>query len=855
MGLWHRFFKIGGISRIDTADQARTHFEQANLKLEQGDAKGAIQSYQWALALKPDAASAHFNMGNAYAELKQTDMAIDCYARALEVKPEFADALFAMGVELEVKGKLAQAIEKYRLALEVEPERFEILSNLADVLNHTGAWDEADSTYQHALRINPTHGDLWYKRAVALHDKHLRSKPDTLLLNDAENYFRKAITMNPDRADAHIGLAKVVHDLGKLDDALALFRKAIALDPQDCDTRMTLGLLLQTQQKYEEAEACYLHALEIQPNLATALNNLGGLCRKTGRNETAIAYYKKAILLEPGFAEAHFNLGATLHKLAIYAEAEQCLLKAMDLKADFAEAHSEYGLLMQHYGKLDLAEKKFRLAIEIKPDFAHAYGHLGTILNITRRFREAEDLYIKANSLQPDNTNILINWSNTLKDTGRIEESIEKLRRATQIEPDNLQAQSNILFDEHYLENPPAQLMLDDAVLYGITAERLARPHTTWLTSADPHRPIRLGLVSGDLCDHPVGYFLEGILQALEHGAAGRLEVFAYTSRPNEDETSRKLRTHCKGWYSTLGLSDEALSDHIRNHCIDILIDLSGHTGKSRLATFAWKPAPVQVSWLGYFSTTGLRAMDYLIADPYTLPASEEVYFVEKIWRLPETRLCFTKPNVEITVNAPPALTNNYITFACFNNVSKVTNAVLRTWARVIRGTPQSRLFIKAQVVGEVDQCRQLVERLASFGIDEDRLILEDYGSRSDYFAAHRRVDIALDPFPYPGGTTTAEALWMGVPVLTMEGKTFLARQGCGLLTNAGLTDWIARDVDDYVAKSIQMASDIGRLASLRSELREKVLSSPIFDAERFAGHFEAALRSMWAEYCASQTI
>lgn len=854
MGLWNRLFKTGVNPKIDTTGQACTYFDQANLKLEQGDAKGAIQAYQQALALKPDAASAHFNMGNAYAELKQTDMAIDCYARALQIKPGFADALFAMGVELEAKGQLPQAIEKYRSALEIEPERLEILSNLADVLLQTGAWDEADSTYQHALRINPKHDDLWYKRAVALHDKHLRLKLDPLLLNEAENCLRKAISINPSRVDAHVGLAKVVHDLGRLDDALTLFRKAISLNPQDCDTRLTLGLLLQTQQKYEEAEICYLHALEIQPNLAAALNNLGGVYRRTDKNEKAVECFRRAILVEPGFAEAHFNLGSTLQKLAMYAEAEQCLLKAMELKSDFAEAHYDYGVLMQHYGKLAAAERKFRLAIEIKPEFIYAYGNLGTILNITRRFAEAEDLYKKAICLQPDSINILINWSNTLRDTGRIEEAIEKLRRATQIEPDNLQAQSNILFNQHYLENPSAQQMLQDAVQYGLAAERLARPHSSWLTSANPHRPIRLGLVSGDLCNHPVGYFLEGILEALGRRAADRFEVFAYTGYPSEDETSRKLRTHCKGWHSTLGLSVEALNEQIRSHCIDILIDLSGHTGRSRLAVFAWKPAPVQVSWLGYFSTTGLRAMDYFIADPYTLPASEDAYFVEKIWRLPETRLCFTKPDVDITVNALPALANNHITFACFNNVSKVTDAVLQTWARIIWGTPRSRLFVKAQVVGEVDQRRQLVGRLVSFGIDEDRLILEDFGQRSEYFAAHHRVDIALDTFPYPGGTTTAEALWMGVPVLTMEGKSFLARQGHGLLTNAGLTDWIATDVDDYVRKAIQMASDLERLASLRSGLREKVLASPIFDADRFAGHFEDALRSMWARYCASQT-
>jgi predicted O-linked N-acetylglucosamine transferase (SPINDLY family) len=853
MGLWSRLLKISAGSQIDVTNKARAHFEQANQKLEQGDAKGAIHSYQLALALKPDSASVHFNMGNAHAELKQSDLAIGCYARALEIKPEFVDALFAMGVALEDAGQNSQAIEKYRLALEIEPEHFEILSNIADALHQTGTWEDADGYYQRALRVDPLQGDIWYKRGIALHEKYLRSAPEPALLKEAEACYRQAIGIDPRRTDACVGLANLAHDLGNFEDAIALFQKAISLNPQDSDIHMTLGLLLQTQQKYEDAEISYLRAIEINPNLASALNNLGGVYRKLAKDAVAIEYYKRAIQVEPDFAEAHFNLGATLQKRAQYELAEQCLLKAIALKPDFAEPHYNYGTLMQLYGKLDLAEKKFRRAIELKPDFVLAYSNLGVVLNMRRGFAEAEDLYAKAISFQPDSTDILINWSNTLKDTGRVETAIDKLRQAILLEPDNLQARSNILFNQHYLEKPPAPQMLDDAVLYGKTAARLARPHTTWLTTADASRPIRIGLVSGDLCNHPVGYFLEGILRALERKASGSLEVFAYTSRLNDDETSRKLRAHCKGWHSTLGLSDETLSVLIRDHGIDILIDLSGHTGNSRLATFAWKPAPVQVSWLGYFSTTGLPAMDYFIADPHTLPASEEPFFVEKIWRLPETRLCFTEPDVDIEVNALPALANTFITFACFNNMSKVTDTVLRTWARVINGTPGSRLFIKAQVAGEVAQRRQLVERLAAFGIDEDVLMLEDYGSRKEYFAAYHRVDIALDPFPYPGGTTTAEALWMGIPVLTMEGKSFLARQGSGLLTNAGLTDWIATDVDDYVNKSIEMASDIERLASLRRGLREKVLASPIFDPDQFARNFETALRGMWTHYCASQ--
>jgi FkbM family methyltransferase len=266
---------------------------------------------------------------------------------------------------------------------------------------------------------------------------------------------------------------------------------------------------------------------------------------------------------------------------------------------------------------------------------------------------------------------------------------------------------------------------------------------------------------------------------------------------------------------------------------------------------FALKPAPVQVSWLGYFATTGVAEIDYLIADPWTLPESEEINFTEKIWRLPETRLCFTVPDVVLEVAPLPAIGSGYITFACFNNLTKMNDAVVALWARVLAAVPNSRLFLKAKQLN-IEAVRQSTfERFAAHGIAAERLILEGPAPRAEYLAAYQRVDIALDPFPYTGGTTTAEALWMGVPVLTLAGKSFLSRQGVGLLMNTGLSEWVAEDHDDYIARAVSHASDLQVLSLLRGGLRQQVLASPIFDAQRFAEHFEAALRGMWQAWCA----
>ena len=366
-------------------------------------------------------------------------------------------------------------------------------------------------------------------------------------------------------------------------------------------------------------------------------------------------------------------------------------------------------------------------------------------------------------------------------------------------------------------------------------------------------RRLRIGLVSADLCFHPVGFFIEGVLRALTTRAGGNLEFFAYMNYFRTDPVSERIKAHCHQWREVFARSDEETARLIRSDEIDILIDLSGHTAKNRLPLFAWKPAPVQVSWLGYFDTTGVTAIDYLIADPWTLPESEEIYFTETIWRLPDTRLCFTPPDINVTIRPLPALTEQRITFGCFNSLHKMSDAVVALWARVLAAVPDSRLFLKARQLYQPAAREAVIEQFSRHGIPPVRLILEGPSIRANYLAAYNRVDIGLDPFPYTGGTTTAEALWMGVPVLTLSGQHFLPRQGVGLLMNAGLPEWVASDADDYVARAVSHAGNLERLAVLRSQLREQVLASPVFDAARFAMHFEAALRGMWEKWCGEQ--
>jgi protein O-GlcNAc transferase len=461
--------------------------------------------------------------------------------------------------------------------------------------------------------------------------------------------------------------------------------------------------------------------------------------------------------------------------------------------------------------------------------------------------------YCQALEINQDYQEAHFNLGSALQNLGQFDAAEESYRRALEINPDFGTAQSNLLFMHNYAASQEPQTLLAEARRFGKLAAKQARPFRAWRNAPEPDRCLRVGLVSGDLRNHPVGYFTEGVLASLSHQASGRLELFAYPSRLCADALAERIKASCRGWRSLVGVSDEMATQYIHEDSIDILIDLSGHTAHNRLPLFARKPAPVQASWLGYFATTGVAAVDYLIADPWTLPESEEANFTEEIWRLPETRLCFTPPTENVDVTPLCALSNGYVTFASFSNISKINDDVVALWARVLAAVPRSRLLLKAKQITELSVRHNLITQFAAHGIDAERLMLEGPVSRQEYFAAYQRVDIALDPFPYPGGTTTAEALWMGVPVLTLAGDRFLSRQGVGLLMNAGLPQWVAVSPDDYVARAASHAKDLNGLAELRAGLRKQALESPIFDTRRFAHHFEVALREMWRRWCRQQ--
>ena len=637
---------------------------------------------------------------------------------------------------------------------------------------------------------------------------------------------------------------------GRLDEALEHYEAAARQAPDLARAHFYRGNLLLDRGHAQQALEAYAKAIAFKPGSAGTHYNIGNAKRALGRQEEAVLAYRKAIALKPDFSDAYAALGDVLKDLGCKEEALSSYRNAVEVTPEHAGAHFDLAFALYEWGRLEESAASFRRALEIQPDMLDVLGCLGVVLIGLKQFGAAADCFRKALDIQPRSAQAHNNLGSALKDLGQIEDALLSFRQALEIQPDLLEAHSNLLLTHNFLAGQSDTALLEEARRFGALVAQSARPSNNWSCQPEPGRCLRVGLVSADLRAHPVGYFLENVLAALADQGAQRLVFFAYSGSPVQDEVTDRIKTHCHSWHAVHEMSDEMLDQRIRQDGIDILIDLSGHTGDNRLPLFAWKPAPIQVSWLGYFATTGVAAMDYLIADPWTLPLSEAGNFTETIWRLPQTRLCFTPPAVALEVSPLPALSNGYVTFGCFNNLAKMDDAVVALWAQILIRVPTSRLFLMAAQLADASTRQQVARRFGMHGIAADRLILQRAVPRAQYLAAYQYVDIALDPFPYTGGATTAEALWMGVPVLTLEGKSFLSRQGVGLVVNAGLPDWVATDSSDYLARATQHASDLRRLAELRRGLRQQVLASPIFDAPRFAHHFEDALRAMWHKWC-----
>lgn len=743
--------------------------------------------------------------------LAQRKEAVAALRRAAILLPRDAEVMGSLGGVHNELGQYAEAVECYRQALRLEPALPYVHSNLGDVLTRIGNYSAAETSCREAVRRQPA--------LVAAHVNLGNALRGQNRLSEAAASYRQALTLNPQQVEAHRNLARVLHAQGNVAGAVASLRQALTLQPEHAVTQLQLGLMLLEDGQAAAALPCLRRATQLEPDLADSHYQLGNALLALDLPEEAVAPFQRLIALEPLHAQAHSNLGVAL-------------------------------LASQRPGEAVVA---LRQAVSLQPDLALAHSNLANGLVMLGQFQEALSSHEQAAQLASEQAIVHANLGHALKASGRPDEAIKALERALALDDDSLALHSQVLFMRNYDGSADDTQRLNEARRYGALAARQATARSEWPNARHPDKRLRVGLLSGDLRQHPVGYFIESVLPQLATLEGKRVELFAYANQRQSDELSDRLRACCGAWRKVVAMSDAELASCICADGIDVLIDLSGHTSGNRLAVLAWRPAPVQVSWLGYCATTGLAAVDAFVADPWIAPPGAEAQFTEPILRLPNTFLCFTPPQFDLAVSPLPALTGAGVRFACFNDLAKMNDSVARLWSRVLHAVPGSVLMLQsAPLQDPAIQCAVLA-RYAEHGIHAERLLLRPAQPRREYLAGYAQVDIALDPFPYPGGTTSLEALWMGVPVLTLPGDRALSRQGLSVMQNLNMMDWVATDEDDYVARAIHHADDLTALSALRQSLRQRLLASPLCNAPLFARQLESGLRALWQRYCEAQ--
>jgi predicted O-linked N-acetylglucosamine transferase (SPINDLY family) len=604
----------------------------------------------------------------------------------------------------------------------------------------------------------------------------------------------------------------------------------------------------------EEAETIYRQVLSENPYDADALHLMGLIAYQRGKYRMAVKYIAGALAENPSVSVFHYNLSNVLKDLGDLEAAKNHLQEAIKLKADYAEAYLNLGIVLEAQGQGNLAISVYQKVLALQPNHVEAHNRLGLLFKGQREFDKAIEHFKSALRTNPALAEVHNNLGTSLVAKFRVDDAIKAFRKAIQIKPDFPGVHSNLLYNLHYdASMTPGDLFAE----HQCWARQHAEP---FMSNVQPHtndhlrnRRLRIGYVSADFRMHPVGHFMEPLLAG--HNRA-RFEVFCYSHVSSPDAKTRCFEHLSDHWRNTSGLTDEKTADFVRHDRIDILVDLGGHTSSNRMLLFARKPAPIQVTYLGYPNTTGLCTVDYRITDRYADPIGQtELLCVEELVRLPAGFLCYKPPQGSPEVAKPPAWDNGCVTFGSFNNLAKVNPAVIESWSRIVLSLPHSRLLIKSSLLGNTETRRRVLALFEKNGVSSDRVeLMGAVPTVQEHMACYSKVDIGLDTFPYNGTTTTCEALWMGVPVVAFAGKSHASRVGVSILSCIGLEDLISETPEGYVHMAVKLGGDLASLEGLRKGMRQRMAESSLMDAKGFIQALEAAYSKMWQRWCHSNS-
>jgi protein O-GlcNAc transferase len=651
----------------------------------------------------------------------------------------------------------------------------------------------------------------------------------------AERLYRAVLTRRPADAPSLCNLGAVLARTGRPDDAADCYRRALAAHPGHPDAHFNLGNLHRRAGRLADADASYAACLAARPDHAAAAFNRGLVALAAGDLRAAADHFRTAAALDPNDAEASARLGDVLLRMGRPADALAAFRRAVELQPADPRGRYNLGLALSLVGRPEEALVELRQALAARPDYPEAHNAIGLVLDAAGHKDDARGHYREAVRLRPEFADAWSNLGTSLCEGGQPDDGLAALRKAVALNPGAAAVHSNLVLQTNYSSRlTPEEVFAEHRAWAdrhaGPTPPRPPLPH-------HPDRRLRIGYLSADFRAHTVAGFLE-LLQ--RNHDRSRVEVYAYAQVPRPDAATERLRALADHWRPLAGLTDAEAADLIRSDAIDALIDLGGHTANNRLLVLARRPAPVQATLFGYPNTTGMAAVDYRITDAFADPLGQTEHLsTEALLRLSGMAWAYRPPADAPPVSERPA--GSAFTFGCLNNAAKISEACLAAWAELLCEAHAARLVLLAG--GGREAAARLAARFAAAGVSADRLDLLPRMPASDYFAAYGRIDVALDPFPYNGGVTTCDALWMGVPVLAVAGPTYVSRQGAGLMTRLGWPEFVAADAGELVASAKRWAADRSALAEVRAGLRERLAGSVICDGPGYVAGLEAELR------------
>jgi protein O-GlcNAc transferase len=735
------------------------------------------------------------------------------YRRYLAMKPDSHEAAHLLGYMVFEAGRPEPALELIGRAIAMAPEKAEYHCNLGVVLSRIMRQEEAIESLKKALSLKRDFPEAWYNLAGAY---VFRGKAP-----EAIDAYQQAISQRPTYADAFNNLANVFVSEGRFEEAIAAYQQALVLRPNLEIAAYNLGIALRKVGRFDEAIFWLRQAVALQPEYRDACLNLAIYLRERAQWTEAVAMYRRAVFLFNGAIELQLGLAASLVGAGEFDEAISLYNKSLASRPGAVTIYRGLGLAHEARGNLAQADEAFNQALKIQPEYVEGLCDLGRLKIVIGRVDQAVDCFNQAINLRPTDP---IAYSNRLA--------------ALHFLPD---FDPVAIYHEHIDWNQKHAQPLNYEI----------RPHDN---GRDPDRRLRVGYVSPDFHEHPVSFFMESVLAGHD---PQQVEVYAYADSTRYDAVTARLQKLVPQWRNITAFGDQNVAEMIRKDQIDILIDLAGHTSGNRLLLFARKPAPIQMTYLGYPGTTGLSAMDYRLTDVHADPPEmTEQYYSEKLIRLPRSFLCYRPPSDAPEVGPLPALSNGFITFGSFNHLAKINPQVVELWSQILKQIPNSRMLIKNAGLADESARRELLARFAANGVESSRVELRGAAAtHADHLRMYNEMDITLDTFPYNGTTTSCEAMWMGVPMVTLEGQRYAGRVGLSLMTNIKLPELIAKSPAEYLELAVDLAGDTSALSEIRGTMREWMLESPLMNGRRLAWNLEFHFRAVWKEWAAATAV